>query len=225
MRQQSAAGLLRGAGRTAWRQRLSEELSATIDVEAPPPRRPAGPKPFDYTTIPPGHYDLRLPPPPRNPEQVAPPEVRAGAVRARRATARVLDVGCGPGTLRRHARSRPRGGRRRHHRAADRVRERVYGGPTRSFYACALEELPAELEPFDAVSADRVDRAPARTRWPRRRCATPCAGSVPEGRLVLTTPDFGSAWPLVEKLVDRLGDVEYYVQHINKFTRAPAARR
>jgi hypothetical protein len=38
----------------------------------------------------------------------------------------------------------------------------------------------------------------------------------PGGKLVLTTPDYGSFWPLVERVVDRLGDVEYYVQHINK---------
>ena len=37
---------------------------------------------------------------------------------------------------------------------------------------------------------------------------------------MLTTPDFRSAWPLIEKVVDRVGDVEYYVQHINKFTRS-----
>ena len=36
---------------------------------------------------------------------------------------------------------------------------------------------------------------------------------------MLTTPNYHSAWPLVERIVDRVGDVEYYVQHINRFTR------
>jgi hypothetical protein len=42
----------------------------------------------------------------------------------------------------------------------------------------------------------------------------------PGGKLVLTTPNFTSAWPLIERLVNRFGDVEYKFQHINKYSHA-----
>jgi SAM-dependent methyltransferase len=41
----------------------------------------------------------------------------------------------------------------------------------------------------------------------------------PGGKLVVTTPNFHSAWPLVEMLVNRFGELDYTPQHINKFTR------
>jgi 2-polyprenyl-3-methyl-5-hydroxy-6-metoxy-1,4-benzoquinol methylase len=40
----------------------------------------------------------------------------------------------------------------------------------------------------------------------------------PGGKLVVTTPNFRSAWPLVETLVNRFGEVHYGAQHINRFT-------
>ena len=94
----------------------------------------------------------------------------------------------------------------------------VYGAPNRSFYACALQELPEEIEPFDAVTAvELIEHLPPDLLEDTLRSAM---GRLrPGGRLVLTTPNYHSAWPLVERIVDRVGDVEYYVQHINRFTR------
>jgi 2-polyprenyl-3-methyl-5-hydroxy-6-metoxy-1,4-benzoquinol methylase len=40
----------------------------------------------------------------------------------------------------------------------------------------------------------------------------------PGGKLVLTTPNYASAWPLVERIVNRVADVSYEQQHITKFT-------
>lgn len=40
---------------------------------------------------------------------------------------------------------------------------------------------------------------------------------TPGGRLVLTTPNYASAWPLIERLLDRLSDVKYEEQHVTKF--------
>ena len=39
----------------------------------------------------------------------------------------------------------------------------------------------------------------------------------PGGKLVITTPNFHSAWPLVEAVLNRFGEVSYDFQHINKF--------
>jgi 2-polyprenyl-3-methyl-5-hydroxy-6-metoxy-1,4-benzoquinol methylase len=39
----------------------------------------------------------------------------------------------------------------------------------------------------------------------------------PGGRLVLTTPNYASTWPVLELLLDRLSEVKYEEQHITKF--------
>jgi 2-polyprenyl-3-methyl-5-hydroxy-6-metoxy-1,4-benzoquinol methylase len=40
----------------------------------------------------------------------------------------------------------------------------------------------------------------------------------PDGRLIVTTPNYRSLWPLIELMLERLSDVKYHDQHINKFT-------
>ena len=132
---------------------MSEELSATIDA-AHAPSKAAGPKPFDYSTIPPGHYDLVY--------------KRSRGIQSKwhhlkfervltklEGYERVLDVGCGPGTL--------VGMLGPEHEAVgvDITEEqieyarRVYGGTGRSFYSCALEELPERER--KAVAAVHVE--------------------------------------------------------------------
>lgn len=39
----------------------------------------------------------------------------------------------------------------------------------------------------------------------------------PSGRLILTTPNYFSIWPLLEYLLNKFSDVDYTEQHINKF--------
>ncbi|WP_094228665.1 class I SAM-dependent methyltransferase [Methanolobus psychrotolerans] len=40
----------------------------------------------------------------------------------------------------------------------------------------------------------------------------------PGGEVVLTTPNYLSFWPVLEIVLNKLGDVDYTEQHINKFT-------
>jgi ubiquinone/menaquinone biosynthesis C-methylase UbiE len=46
------------------------------------------------------------------------------------------------------------------------------------------------------------------------------AGRVlaPGGRLLLTTPNYRSLWPLIEILLERSSTIKYHDQHINRFT-------
>ena len=40
---------------------------------------------------------------------------------------------------------------------------------------------------------------------------------LPGGRILVTTPNYHSAWPFVEFLVNRIGEVKYEDQHINRY--------
>lgn len=40
----------------------------------------------------------------------------------------------------------------------------------------------------------------------------------PEGKLVITTPNYRSLWPLIEFGLERMSPVKYHDQHISKFT-------
>ncbi len=192
---------------------MAEKNTATIEQQAPAATS-VPPKPFDYTTIPAGHYDRAY----RRGRGV---QSKWHYLKFRRVAdqvagyERVLDVGCGPGTFLGALGSDHEGVGVDITAPQIEYANEVYAAPNLSFHACALEELP-ELPPFDAVTAveliehlpDEMARTTLRDAVRRLR---------PGGKLVLTTPDYGSAWPLVERVVDRLGDVEYYVQHINKF--------
>jgi len=46
-----------------------------------------------------------------------------------------------------------------------------------------------------------------------------------DGRLVITTPNYASSWPLLEVIVNRLSDVSYEEQHITKFNYFTCVRR
>jgi len=197
--------------------RSETEQKAVLGVERSPQGVPPDAAPFDYSTIPPGHYDKVF----RRGRGIQSKWHHLKFQRVVRLVGgrrRVLDVGCGPGTL--------LGMLGDEHESVgvditqpqiDYARE-VYGAPNRSFYACALQEVPEEIEPFDAVTAvELIEHLPPDLLDDTLRSAI--ARLRPGGRLVLTTPNYHSAWPLVERIVDRVSDVDYYVQHVNKFTR------
>ena len=199
------------------KQALSERPTATIEAERFVAREGDDGAPFDYSTIPRGHYDLVF----RRGRGVQSKWHHLKFQRVAREVQghrRVLDVGCGPGTL--------LGMLGPEHesvgvditaRQIDYADE-VYGAPHRSFFACALDQLPADLDPFDAVTAvELIEHLPQDLT--ENTLAEAVARRRAGGKLVVTTPNYRSPWPLVERAVDRLGDVEYYVQHINKFTR------
>jgi 2-polyprenyl-3-methyl-5-hydroxy-6-metoxy-1,4-benzoquinol methylase len=171
---------------------------------------------FDYETIPRGYYDAVY---------------RRGrgiqskwhhlkfkrVVEEMEGRQRHLDVGCGPGTLiglldDRFTStgidiSRP---------VIDHAR-RKYASESKRFFAVPARALPDDCSNCDVATVVEVVEhlCPAdlddllRATIERLR---------PGGKLIVTTPNFHSAWPLVEMLVNRFGEVNYGPQHINKFT-------
>ena len=74
--------------------------------------------------------------------------------------------------------------------------------PDASFDVVTSIEVIEHLHPFVAIAL--LNEA--------RRVLTP------EGRLIVTTPNYRSLWPLIEFALERRSPVKYHEQHISKFT-------
>ena len=147
-------------------------------------------------------------------------DLKFRAVAARLAgAARVLDVGCGPGTFI----GNYLGGveclgidfsapqvdyaNRRYGSARHRFSAQALSGFGERFDAITMIELIEHLPPADA-----------------RRLLAEARGLLsPGGRLVVTTPNYRSLWPVIEWGVNLVSSVSYEQQHINKYGRGRLA--
>jgi 2-polyprenyl-3-methyl-5-hydroxy-6-metoxy-1,4-benzoquinol methylase len=176
---------------------------------------------FDYESIPPGYYDHVF-------HRSRGAQSKWHHLKFERVTReiasyrRVLDIGCGPGTF--------VGSLDANHDTlgVDVSGQQVayanlrYGSPQRAFHHGTVAELPDSVGEFDAVTAIELIEhlSPADVKDTLEAAV---ALLRPGGRLVVTTPNFGGVWPLVEWSLNRFGDVDYELQHTNKFTRSSLA--
>ncbi len=129
--------------------------------------------------------------------------------------ARVLDIGCGPGTFIGNYLagveclgidfSAPQVdyANRRYGTTEHRFSTQVLSGLGERFDAVTLIEVIEHLPPADA----------------RRLLAEAHGLLSPQGRLVVTTPNYRSLWPAIEWGVNLVSRVSYEQQHINKYAR------
>lgn len=171
----------------------------------------------DYDAIPPGYYDAIF-------------ERRRGAqskwhhLKFKRFADAIcgdvdhLDVACSAGTLFRTLDQRTRSV------GVDIALPQIalacerHGSDGRRFVVGGADGLPFADRRFDVVTmvelVEHLSEAvtDAALREARRVLR-------PGGRLLLSTPNYASLWPLVERLVNRIGAIDYDAQHINRFDR------
>lgn len=147
-------------------------------------------------------------------------DLKFRAVAARLGNAgRLLDIGCGPGTfIGNYAADRAALGI---DASASQIAyaNRHYGTPSHRFAVRSAEELIDAGERFDAVTMieliEHLEAAEAARLLRQARMLL-----TEDGTLVVTTPNYGSTWPLIEWGVNRVSPVSYERQHINKYRRA-----
>jgi 2-polyprenyl-3-methyl-5-hydroxy-6-metoxy-1,4-benzoquinol methylase len=92
-----------------------------------------------------------------------------------------------------------------------------YGTGFREFRHLAdLSGLASVQETFDCITAIELIEHLA-THEARDLLRQIALRLAPGGRLVITTPNYASAWPILEAALNRFSDVTYEEQHITRF--------
>jgi SAM-dependent methyltransferase len=130
---------------------------------------------------------------------------------------RHLDVGCGPGTLIGLLAERFISTGIDISTSEIDYARRVYESESKRFFAVSVRGLPDDCRDYDVATVVEVIEhlAPAELDDVLRATIERLR---PGGKLVVTTPNFRSAWPLVQMLVSRFGGLNYAPQHVNRFT-------
>lgn len=134
-----------------------------------------------------------------------------------------LDIGCGPGTFVGTL------GACRMSVGVDIAEgqvgyaHRTYGSSHRRFVRVASGPLPFRDASFDV--ATMIELAEHLTGTANRHLLAEVHRVLrPGGRVLVSTPNYASLWPLIEWLVDRIGPVAYGAQHVTHYDRGRLAR-
>jgi len=176
----------------------------------------AGDRGFDYETIPSGYYDAVY----RRRRGV---QSKWHHLKFKRVVEemeghqRHLDVGCGPGTLIGLLDERFLSTGIDISPTQIKYARRMYESESKHFFAVSVRALPEVARDYDVATLVEVVEhlAPAELEDVLRATIERLR---PGGKFIVTTPNFHSAWPLVQSLISHFGPVNYGPQHINHFT-------
>lgn len=203
---------------------VAEDPTGDAPAAQSPPPSPG----FDYHAIPEGYYDrvLREGNPIRRLWHLSKFE-RVLDCLPQQGGGAILDIGCFAGTF--LSMVRPEQFERQ--LGVDILPGQIeyananYGTPYRRFrHVESITQLAGVTERFDCVTLveviEHLDANEIRTllREVSRMLR-------PGGRLVLTTPNYASTWPILERILNRLSEVSYEEQHITRFTYFNMLRR
>ena len=187
----------------------------TTDIDLTPDMKAAD---FDYESIEAGYYDRVFHK--RAGIQSKWHHLKFAPIRDRiKAASRHLDIACGPGTfigtIDETAKST----------GVDIAASQIdyaraaYGSDQKEFEIVRPGEFPYDEGSFDVATCIEL-----------LEHLTPTDGQAllvearrvirPDGTLLLTTPDYGGAWPILEWMLNRVSAVSYEDQHITHYTRS-----
>lgn len=129
----------------------------------------------------------------------------------------ILDIGCGPGTFLGHfARNYQRGTGIDLAEGQIEFASRKYGSERLRFQSIDVADLALVAQHDVVTSIEVIEHLPSgetqqflRSIWNALK---------PGGTVVLTTPNYRSAWPVIEWIISRTGPVDYVEQHITHFS-------
>jgi SAM-dependent methyltransferase len=103
--------------------------------------------------------------------------------------------------------------------------QRNFGTSHRSFiHVKSITEITLEAQSFDNVTIIEVIEH-LRPEEIRELLNRSVRGLKSGGRLILTTPNYTSTWPLLEIILNRLSEVSYEEQHITRFNYFNVAKK
>lgn len=182
---------------------------------------PSSPPPsnseFDYNSIPVGYYDSIFNR--RRGIQSKWHHLKFAAIRRHIAdSGSHLDVACGPGTFIGTLPSAMESVGVDVSKPQIEFARLNHGQANRTFEMMQPGTLPFGDNRFDAVTCiELIEHIPeAESVRLMRECLRVLS---PGGQVVFTTPNYGSLWPILERIVNRVGQVSYEHQHIVRYNR------
>ena len=130
----------------------------------------------------------------------------------------VLDIGCGPGTLLGNLASFAKGVGIDISSSQIDYANKHYQSEKCSFECFDGIRCPYEDGSFDVVTLVEVIEH-LRPETVDKLFSEAYRVLKPQGRLYVSTPNYGSLWPLLEKAVNRTSELSYKEQHINRYKR------